>query len=189
MLKYILCLLFISLNINAIEMVSPSSVISVDTQNEIISGINSYKSTINSGNHWGDLGSSEYKSNFNIASFGTNQNSSGYIHIKINYKPASQNEMYYFNLKGYAYGASKPINIIYNGYAYGGSLTHLSVHDPSNYFGMHQYVSSDGYLVLRLYSGSIYYLTFVLNSVQVGNGRLFSKEDILNIIINSGANI
>lgn len=192
-----LMLFFISLisfNIIAqdIPPVETGTPLTSELQNQLINGVNSYNKTINNNKHFGNLGGSGYKTNYNIASFGTTTESTSsnkYIHIKVNIKPSEISSMYRFNLQGHAYGPSKVIDVTFVGYSYNGSIVSLGYLDPSGYFGQHQYISSDGYLVLRLYAANPYFLSFVVNTTQVGNGGLYDKDDILDIIINSGTNL
>lgn len=185
----------ISFNIMA-QDISPVGVgtpLTSELQNKLINGVNSYNNTINNNNHFGNLGTGGYKANYNIASFGTTTESTSankYIHIKINIKPSETSVMYRFNLQGYAYGPSKVMDITFVGYSYNGIITSKGYLDPSGYFtSPEQYISTNGYVVLKFYVANPYFLSFVVNNIQVGNGGLYDKDDILDIVINSGTNL
>jgi hypothetical protein len=79
------------------------------------------------------------------------------IHIKNNIK-VTDSAMYRFAIQGYNYGAGGVINSDVAGYAFAGGIFQPAVDNYASGATLTQYVSSDGYVVLRLSSSSFFYV-------------------------------
>lgn len=100
-----------------------------------------------------------------IYNFYTTAGSPNYVHMKTNIYAPSQDSMWMFEAVGYAYGGAAPIRCSWGIYCYQGNLYQSGV--ANIYGGMSadgMYVSSDGYICIRGYSGGMYYLGFTLNA-------------------------
>ena len=116
-----------------------------------------------------------------IASYFTSDNLSRFIHIKTALRPDSHSEMFHLNITGYCYGESKAVDMTFVGYCYSADATLLSV----GVIGSHvldtlpaAYITSDGFIAVRIYFPTTYFLSLVVDSMRVGNGRLLSSADI-----------
>lgn len=103
--------------------------------------------------------------------FNTTASTPLYFHFKTNI-PYNTNIMFMIEAEGYNYGQTLPILCAWCGYPYSGtnSIIQVGLH-TSSYNGLSAdgvYSSSDGYVVLRAYSGSHYYTGFVLSAYMVG---------------------
>lgn len=128
-----------------------------------------------------------------IATFFTHTSDNNYMHIKLPYRIDTHNEMYHIKATGYRYGASKVIDITWVGYCYrnGSALLRTSntnSGDPE--FEITQYVGSDNHIYLRFRgtTGSNYYQSFRIDSMNVGNGSTLTEGDI-QIISSASANL
>ncbi len=128
-----------------------------------------------------------------IATFFTNTNDNNYIHIKLPYKIDTHNDMYHIKATGYRYGASKVIDITWVGYCYKDGSALLSTSNTNSgdpEFNITQYVGSDNHIYLRFRgtTGSNYYQSFRIDSMNVGNGSVLRKGDV-QIISSASANL
>ena len=101
-----------------------------------------------------------------------------YIHIRTPLNK-STSRMFHFQVTGYAYGDSKIIDIVYVGYMYAtsGTLANRQSHDRIGTFvDVDSYIGSDDYLYLRIKFTNDYYVSFVVDSLVVGNGVVFPPE-------------
>lgn len=115
----------------------------------------------------------------NIFRFNTTSGSPAYVHMKTNISGAGADGMYMFEAIGYAYGGASPIRCSWGLYIYNGTLYQTGV--ANIYGGMDangMYMSSDGYVCIRAYSGGMYYLGFSLNAYAC---RLDSPHKIVTI--------
>lgn len=108
--------------------------------------------------------------------FNTTNSTPLYFHFKTNI-PYNTNNMFMIEAEGYNYGQTLPILCSWCGYPYSGynSIIQIGLH-TSEYNGLSAdgvYASSDGYVVIRAYSGSHYYTGFVL-SAYMYNGFVVS---------------
>lgn len=136
--------------------------------------------TVIEGDSNGELGAGARS--FGIKSFFTmDSGNNTYLHIKTSLSPAANDSVFSFSVSGYAYAEAKIVDCKFVGYCNktSGSIlstevigTHLPPSLPS------LYLSSDGFVTMRLFFLDIYYLTLVLDSMKVGNGRLFDSSDI-----------
>lgn len=128
-----------------------------------------------------------------IATFFTNTGDNNYMHIKLPYKIDTHNEMYHIKATGYRYGASKVIDITWVGYCYKNGSALLSTSNTNSgdsEFNITQYVGSDNHIYLRFQgtTGSNYYQSFRIDSMNVGNGSVLTEGDI-QIISSASANL
>ena len=128
-----------------------------------------------------------------IATFFTNTGDNNYIHIKLPYRIDTHNEMYHIKATGYRYGASKVIDITWVGYCYKNGNALLSTSNTNSgdsEFNITQYVGSDKHIYLRFRgtTGSNYYQSFRVDSMNVGNGSVLTEGDI-QIISSASANL
>ena len=117
-----------------------------------------------------------------MASYFTTANADSYIHIRTPFNPTQSSDMFHFEVKGYAFGATqKIIDITFTGYAYYPTQSINSV-DILNQNGAHDpaiYQGSDGNVYLRIHpTPSIYYLSFRVDSIQVGNGGTVEPGEV-----------
>lgn len=99
-----------------------------------------------------------------IFNFNTGSTSPTYVHMKTNIYAPSQDSMWMFEAVGYNYNAAAPIRCSWGIYCYQGGLYQSGV--ANIYSGMSadgMYVSSDGYITIRAFSGGLYYIGFTLN--------------------------
>jgi len=111
-----------------------------------------------------------------IPNLGTNANV--YLHLKVPINVNVNSEMMWFHLTGYAFGAAKIIDETIVGYSYAPSKTILN-NGASGNFSPTMYKDASGNVVLRLLFTSIYYTTLKIDTMRVGNGRLFEKGDLV----------
>lgn len=136
--------------------------------------------TVIDGNSSGELGRGARS--FGIDSFYTEIDGAGFIHVKTTLRPDTHNEMFHITLNGYVLGQSEIINNVFAGYCYhgGGNVvtftSEVGAQLPDSLPGI--YVSSDGFLTFRIQMTSLYGTTMVVDSMRVGNGRLFTGADI-----------
>ena len=115
-----------------------------------------------------------------------------YIHIKTRLRAVANashtavSNMFRFHVTGHSYQNNKIIDTYFIGYVYATSGT-LSISNSTlgtaETVGGFCYMSSDGYLTLRLDTGS-YYTTGTVNTLKVGNGGAYTPDDILDITFN-----
>jgi hypothetical protein len=117
-----------------------------------------------------------------VASYFTNVNSSSqYIHIRTPFDPTVASEMFHFEVKGYAYNAStKVVDITYVGYAYQtqGLIRDTGISNPTGGHAPAIYQGSDNNVYLRFKPSNTYYLSFRVDSMQVGNGRVVLPGEV-----------
>jgi len=103
--------------------------------------------------------------------FSNGSSSGNYIHMETNITQPSSNVMMMIEAVGYCYGASNPVRCAWRFYSYayviGGG-------NNSGYTGMSAdgvYYTGAGYVAIRAYTASPYYLGFTLNAYPTaGNG-------------------
>nr|WP_178115145.1 hypothetical protein [Pseudomonas sp. SWRI 103] len=102
-----------------------------------------------------------------------------YMHFQIPLNINVNSEMFWFNIKGYSYGAAKIIDETLVGYCYQPTRT---LHNVSTFGNMTPavYVDVNGNVVMRILIPSIYYTTIRIDTMRVGNGRLFNLGDLKN---------
>ena len=118
-----------------------------------------------------------------IASFFTTDTNTDYIHIKLPYKVDTDTRMYHIHATGYRYRSGKVIDLTWVGYCYSVSTALIetgTINAGSPEFTMTQYVGSDNHIYLRFRgtTGSNYYQSFRIDSMQVGNGSILKEGDI-----------
>lgn len=106
-----------------------------------------------------------------IANFFTTA-SYNYVHIKTNI-PHQSYIMPMIELIGYSYGTANPIRMAFVIYTYSYLISNWEL----AYYGLYGngvYVSSDGYICLRAYTGSTYFIGFSMDAYSVaGNGAQY----------------
>ncbi|MDA3279894.1 hypothetical protein [Pseudomonas aeruginosa] len=100
-----------------------------------------------------------------------------YIHFKIPLNVNVNSEMFWFNIKGYSYGAAKIVEETIVGYCYQPTRSLLNASTFGN-MAPSIYVDTNGNIVMRILVPNIYYTTIRIDTMRVGNGRLFNVGDI-----------
>ncbi|AZF09440.1 hypothetical protein C4J93_1226 [Pseudomonas sp. R2-37-08W] len=100
-----------------------------------------------------------------------------YMHFQIPLNINVNSEMFWFNIKGYSYGTAKIIDETLVGYCYQPNRT---LHNVSTFGNMTPavYVDANGNIVMRVLIPNIYYTTIRIDTMRVGNGRLFNLGDL-----------
>lgn len=102
-----------------------------------------------------------------------------YVHFKTPLNINGVNsEMFWFNIKGYNYGGSAIIEETIVGYCYTPTRSLINKGSFGN-FSPDSYVDANGNIVLRLKIPFIYYTTLRIDTMRVGNGRLFNVGDLV----------
>jgi hypothetical protein len=100
-----------------------------------------------------------------------------YMHFKIPLNINVNSEMFWFNIKGYSYGTAKIIEETLVGYCYQPTRTLQNVSTFGNMTPA-VYVDTNGNVVMRILIPNIYYTTVRIDTMRVGNGRLFNLGDL-----------
>lgn len=114
--------------------------------------------------------------------FTTTSSSALYIHIRTPFRPAVHTNMYHFKVEGYSYGDSRDIDLTFVGYSYAVNPTVIQSpmsRDPQGFFAPTQYIGSDGHIYLRFKPGNVYYCSFRVDSMYVGNGRIVYPGELV----------
>ena len=111
-----------------------------------------------------------------IPNLGTNTNV--YLHLKVPVNINVHSEMLWFHLTGYAFGSAKIIDETIVGYSYAPSKALINNNAIGN-FSPTLYTDASGNVVIRLLFPSIYFTTLKIDTMRVGNGRLFNKGDLV----------
>ncbi|WDD98374.1 hypothetical protein [Thalassomonas actiniarum] len=100
-----------------------------------------------------------------------------YLHFKTPMNINTHSEMYWFNIRGYCYGGAKLIDEVIAGYCY---ATSKSVINKANAGGMSpdSYSDAAGNVILRILVPNTYYNSVCIDTMRVGNGRLFNAGDL-----------
>lgn len=106
------------------------------------------------------------------------QSSNVYVHFKIPLNINVNSEMFWFNIKGYSYGTAKIVEETLVGYCYQPTRTLQSVSTFGNMTPA-VYVDTNGNIVMRILVPNIYYTTLRIDTMRVGNGRLFNVGDLV----------
>ncbi|MGE1173732.1 hypothetical protein [Pseudomonas sp. BW7P1] len=112
---------------------------------------------------------------FTATDLGTSLNV--YMHFKIPLNINVNSEMFWFNIKGYTYGTAKIIEETLVGYCYQPTRTLQNVSTFGNMTPA-VYVDASGNIVMRILVPNIYYTTIRIDTMRVGNGRLFNLGDL-----------
>lgn len=115
---------------------------------------------------WGGFQKTDLASSLNV-----------YMHFRLPLNVNVNTEMFWFNIKGYSYGAAKIIEETFVGYCY----QPLRTLQSSSTFGNMTpeiYVDTNGNIVMRILVPNVYYTTIRIDTMRVGNGRLFNLGDI-----------
>lgn len=105
-----------------------------------------------------------------VASYITTDSGPQYIHIKTTL-PQQSYSMPMFEIIGYNYVTSQPIRTAFVIYTYSYLISNWQNTNYSGLVGNGVYISSDGYIVLRLYASDTYYCGFSVDVHAVaGNG-------------------
>lgn len=100
-----------------------------------------------------------------------------YLHFKTPMNVNTRSEMFWFNIRGYCYGAAKIIDEVLTGYCYG--TTNSLIHKAnSGSMSPDSYTDSAGNVILRILVPNTYYNTVSIDTMRVGNGRLFNAGDL-----------
>lgn len=112
---------------------------------------------------------------FDTVDLGTSLNV--YVHFKLPLNVNRDVQMFWFNIKGYSYGSSKIVEETIVGYCYKPQLALINTAAFGNMTPA-VYKATNGDIILRLLIPSIYYTTFRIDTMQVGDGVLFNLGDI-----------
>lgn len=104
-------------------------------------------------------------------------NSLVYVHLKTPLNINLHSEMFWFNIKGYNYGGAKIVEETIVGYCYKPSLS-LQNKGAFGNLTPDSYVDASGNVILRILVPNIYYTTLRVDTMRVGNGRLFNVGDL-----------
>jgi len=117
--------------------------------------------------------------------FTNSNNTTDIFHLKTPFKTTVHADMYHIKVTGYAYGATagnRVIDITYVGYSYPPNSS--LIYNPqtlitgSSDITAGQYIGSDGYIYLWFKTPRVYYNSFGVSSMFVGNGRILNKGEI-----------
>lgn len=100
-----------------------------------------------------------------------------YVHFKLPLNVNRDAQMFWFNIKGYSYGSAKIIEETIVGYCYKPQLALINTAAFGN-MSPAVYKASNGDVIMRLLIPSIYYTTFRIDTMKVGDGNLFNVGDI-----------
>lgn len=100
-----------------------------------------------------------------------------YMHFQLPLNINVSSEMFWFNICGYSYGTAKIIDETIVGYCYkpNRALNNVSV------FGNMTpavYADANGNIVMRILVPNVYYTTVRIDTMRVGNGRLFNVGEL-----------
>ncbi|WP_299005036.1 hypothetical protein [uncultured Shewanella sp.] len=100
-----------------------------------------------------------------------------YLHFKTPLNINTHAEMFWFNIKGYSYGSACIIDETIVGYCYkpNNKLINQSAFGSLN---PSSYADVNGNVILRILLPSSYYTTCRVDTMRVGNGRLFNEGDL-----------
>lgn len=107
-----------------------------------------------------DAGSQEVQRDF--IRWGTTASGTQPVYIKTNV-PAGSGVMYRIAVEGYAYGGAQIINSVAAGYTYAPSPGTIDASTTTNYSSgatISQYISTDGFVVIRLQLGNTFFMGF-----------------------------
>ncbi|WP_294219820.1 hypothetical protein [uncultured Chryseobacterium sp.] len=117
--------------------------------------------------------------------FTSEQSSTKIFHIKLPYNITNSYAMYHLKATGYNYGQADIIDVTWVGYCYppaGNIISHKSYVAASTAITAGQYVGSDQHVYLWLKLPSIYFSTFKVDSMYVGNGGILKEGDLKLIV-------
>lgn len=100
-----------------------------------------------------------------------------YVHFKLPLNVNVDAQMFWFNIKGYSYGSAKIIEETVVGYCYQPQLNLINTATFGN-MSPAVYKASNGDVIMRLLIPSIYYTTFRIDTMKVGDGKLYNVGDI-----------
>lgn len=112
---------------------------------------------------------------FETTDLGTRENV--YVHFRLPLNINIDSEMFWFNIRGYSYGTAKIVDETLVGYCYAPSRT-LTNDSTFGNFTPAVYTDSSGNVVMRIFVPYIYYTTLRVDTMRVGNGRLYNVGDI-----------
>lgn len=100
-----------------------------------------------------------------------------YVHFKLPLNINVSSEMFWFNIQGYSYGTAKIIDETVVGYCY---KPNRSIMNVSTFGNMTPavYADANGNVVMRILIPNIYYTTVRVDTMRVGNGRLFNVGEL-----------
>ncbi|NOU49527.1 hypothetical protein HG263_03055 [Pseudoalteromonas sp. JBTF-M23] len=113
----------------------------------------------------------------NVANFFTNDSGVTNLHFKLPFKADTDHAMFHLHITGYAYGEGKIVDATLVGYCYKVVENVINV-DTVGTHTPHVYKGSDGHIYGRLSFTNQYYLTLSVDTMRVGNGRLYKHGDI-----------
>ncbi|UFH30752.1 hypothetical protein LNP04_12280 [Chryseobacterium sp. C-71] len=119
--------------------------------------------------------------------FTANHSATDIFHIKLPYRVTTDRAMYHIKASGYAYGAADIIDVTWVGYCYA-EISNITNNKTgilnSTAITAGQYVGSDSHVYLWFKLPSIYFSSFKLDSMRVGNGGLITSSDV-QILVSS----
>ncbi|MGF6672135.1 hypothetical protein [Pseudomonas monsensis] len=100
-----------------------------------------------------------------------------YLHFRVPLNININSEMFWFNIKGYSYGAAKIIDETLVGYCYQPTRSLMQVSTFGNMTPA-VYVDTNGNIIMRILVPNVYFTTIRVDTMRVGNGRLFNVGDL-----------
>lgn len=117
--------------------------------------------------------------------FTAESNTDKIFHIKLPYRVNVNSNMFHIKALGYDYHGGDIIDITWVGYCYQASnslLNYKTFINGSTAITGGQYIGSDSHVYLWFKLPSIYFSSFRLDSMRVGNGTLIKEGDLELIV-------
>lgn len=111
-------------------------------------------------------------------------NTTDIFHIKLPYKSDFDDKMFYLKATGYAYGTPDIIDVTWVGYCYSqGGINNNLIQTKTIVLGSTtitagQYIGSDKHIYLWFKLSNVYYSTFKIDSMYVGNGTVLQNNSV-----------
>ncbi len=116
--------------------------------------------------------------------FTTADNTTDIFHIKLPYRTDVDNKMFYLKATGYAYLSAEIIDVTWVGYCYtDGGLNNNFIKTNTTVLGATtitagQYIGTNKHIYLWFKLSNVYYSTFKIDSMYVGNGTLLENNSV-----------
>lgn len=119
--------------------------------------------------------------------FTAENNSANIFHIQLPYKVNKNTAMYHLKASGYAFNSSDIIDVTWVGYCYAPNANIINTRTGvlnSTAITAGQYVGTDSNVYLWFKVPNIYYSTFKIDAMRVGNGTLLTEGDLKLFVSN-----
>ncbi|MBT2622505.1 MULTISPECIES: hypothetical protein [Chryseobacterium] len=120
--------------------------------------------------------------------FTTEYNTDKIFHVKMPYRTNTDSKMFHIRASGYNYQNGDIIDVTWVGYCYqpsGALMNNKTYVAASTAIIAGQYVGTDSHIYLWFKLPNIYYSSFKVDSMRVGNGTLLKEGDLELIVINT----